>query len=229
MENPSIRVFGLLILEPVTTLTDLLVSAVCFYAFTRLYLKHNKETHLKLFTGFFFSMGFATAFGGLIGHGFMYAFSFAWKLPAWLTSMVAISLLERASIEFAKPLLKKRFRIFMDWANIVELIIFLVLTFSSLNFFFVEVHSAFGLLIINTPLHIYIYLRRKNTGSIWMLTAIGFAMLSAIIFMNEIAISKWFNHFDISHSLMAIGAYFFYRAGLSLQLQKGGRDSATFL
>lgn len=216
MQNPSIEVFGLLILEPITTLTDLLVSVVCFYAFFQLYTGKSKEIHIRLFTWFFFSMGFATAIGGLIGHAFIYAFSFPWKLPGWLFSMLAIALLERASIKFAKPILNEKLRMFMDWGNIAELSIFIVLTFSSLNFFFVEVHSAYGLLVINTPIHIYIYLRTKNEGSKLMLIAISFAMLSALIFMNEVAICKWFNHFDISHTLMAIGAFFFYRASLKL-------------
>ncbi len=220
MQNPSIEVFGLLILEPVTTLTDLLVSAICFYSFVQLYTGKRKENYIKLFTWFFFSMGLATAIGGLIGHAFIYALSFPWKLPGWFFSMFSIALLERASIKFAKPLLNRRLSMFLDWANIVELIIFIALTFTSLNFFFVEVHSTYGLLIVNTPLHIFIYSRTKNEGSKLMLIAISCAMAAAIIFMNEIAISKWFNHFDISHTFMALGVYFFYRASLKLTLKE---------
>jgi hypothetical protein len=32
--------------------------------------------------------------------------------------------------------------------------------------------------------------------------------------MNEIGISPWFNHFDISHVLMTASAYIFYRGAL---------------
>lgn len=215
----KIEIFGLLILEPVTTLTDLFVSAVCFYAFVRLLKLNKPELHFKLFNWFFLTMGIATLFGGLIGHGFLYYFSFGWKLPGWLTSMLAISLLERASIEYAKPLLNKRLRIFLDWANIIELLIFMALTFSTLNFRFVEIHSAFGLLVINTPLHLYVYWKTRSEGSKYMLFAIGFAMLSALVYMNEVSIHKWFNHFDLSHSFMTVAAYIFYLASLRLNLR----------
>lgn len=213
-----IDIFGIRVLEPMTTLTDLFVSAVCFYAFIRLRKINRPELHFKLINWFFLTMGIATTFGGLIGHGFIYLFSFAWKLPGWLTSMLSISLLERASIEYAKPLLKPKFRKFMDWANIIELIIFMILTFSTLNFRFVEIHSAFGLLIVNTPLHLYVYYKTRSKGSKIMLIGISFAMLSALVFMNEITIHKWFNYLDLSHTIMTVGAYFFYRAALHLNL-----------
>lgn len=214
-----IHLFGIKILEPVTTLTDLVVSAVCFYAFYNLRKINRPELHFKFLNWFFLSMGIATTFGGLIGHGFLYLFSFGWKLPGWITSMLAISLLERASIEYAKPLLNKKFRVFMDWANIIELLVFMILTFSTLNFRFVEIHSAFGLLIVNTPLHLYVFYRTKSRASFMMLTGIAFASLSALIFMNEISLHTWFNHLDISHLFMAMGAWFFFRAGLIFNLK----------
>lgn len=239
-----IHIFGIKILEPVTTLTNLLVSFVCFLSFFRL-LKINKiELHFKLINWFFLTMGLATALGGLMGHGFLYLFQTdwqlpewftnifsltmienasvesPWKLPGWLTSMLSISLLERASIEYAKPLLHPRLRKTMDWANIVELLIFMTLTFSSLNFKFVELHSAFGLLIINTPLHLYVFWKTRGEGSKYMLIALGFAITSALFFMNEWSFHKWFNYLDMSHTLMIFGAYFFYEAALRLTLKE---------
>ncbi|HYW94759.1 MAG TPA: hypothetical protein VE870_04175 [Bacteroidales bacterium] len=215
-----VDIMGLRILEPVTTATDLIVSAVCFYAFFRLLKKDRSELYFKYFNWFFLTMGLATAIGGLIGHGFLYAFSFEWKLPGWLTSMLSISLLERASIGYAKPLLKPKLRVFLDRANIIELLLFMTLTFSTLNFFFVEVHSAFGLLVVNTPLHLYVYWKTRSAGSKYMLVAISFAMFSAIFFMNEISVHKWFNYFDISHLLMAMGCWFFYQTAKKLRLRK---------
>jgi len=217
--DTEIFIFGIRILEPVTTLTDLIVSAVCFYAFVRLLKLNRPELHFKYINWFFLTMGIATALGGLVGHGFLYLFTFAWKLPGWLTSMLSISLLERASIEYAKPILHPRFRKFMDWANIIELIIFMVLTFATLNFRFVEIHSAFGLLVVNTPLHLYVYWKTRSKGSRIMLTGISFAVLSALVFMNEISIHKWFNYLDLSHMLMAVGAFFFIRAALNFNLK----------
>ena len=108
----------------------------------------------------------------------------------------------------------------MDWAKIIELLIFMTLTFSSLNFKFVEIHSAFGLLVINTPLHLYVYWRSQSEGSKFMLIGLGFATTSALFFMNEWSFHKWFNYLDMSHTLMAFGAYFFYQSALRLYLKQ---------
>ena len=213
--QPSVELFEIRIDEPVTTITDLFVSCVCFYAFYRLNkipLKNNVHWNLKYY---FLTMGLATLIGGVIGHGFLYLFSFAWKLPGWLTSMFSIALLERASILYAKPLIKPRIGKFFYWMNILELSTFVILTFSTLNFFFVELHSAYGLLVIVTSFNFWVYRKRKSEASRLFLVAVGVSSISALIFMNEVGISPWFNHFDISHLLMATSAFIFYNANLT--------------
>lgn len=208
--------FGIRIDEPITTLTDLFVTAVCFYAFFRLRGIPNQSkmhTYLKIY---FVSMGIATAVGGLVGHGFFYAFNYNmyWKLPGWFTSMVSIAMLERASIEYARKLIKPRLGNFFAWLNIIELITFMVITFTTLNFFFVEVHSAYGLLVVTTSFNLYVYSKTRLPGSKNFLIAVGVSALSALIFMNEWGLHKWFNHFDISHIFMTVGAWFFYRGSM---------------
>ena len=216
LPQPSFDFFGIRIDEPVTTVTDLMVSAVCFYAFIQLNkipIKNQVHWNLKYY---FLSMGVATLVGGLIGHGFLYLFSFAWKLPGWLTSMFSIALLERASIMFARPLVKPKIGNFFAWMNLVELSTFVIVTFSTLNFFFVEVHSAYGLLVIVTSFQYWVYRKTKKESSKLFLIAVGISAISALIFMNEIGISKWFNHYDISHILMACSAFVFYKGSLKM-------------
>lgn len=216
LAQPSIDFLGIRIDEPVTTLTDLIVSAVCFYAFyhlNKIPVKNKVHWNLKYY---FLSMGLATLIGGVIGHGFLYLFSFAWKLPGWLTSMFSIALLERASIMYAKPLIKSKIGNFFAWMNLIELTTFVIITFATLNFFFVEVHSAYGLLIIVTSFNLVVYKKQKSEASRLFLIAVGISAISALIFMNEIGISIWFNHFDISHLLMACSAFVFYKGSLKM-------------
>jgi hypothetical protein len=216
LPQPSVEYLGIRIDEPVTTFTDLIVSAVCFYAFFQLHkisLKNKVHWNLKYY---FLSMAMATLIGGVIGHGFLYLFSFAWKLPGWLTSMFSIALLERASILYAKPLIKPKIGNFFAWMNIIELSTFVIVTFTTLNFFFVEVHSAYGLLVIVTSFNFVVYRKRKSEASKLFLIAVGISAISALIFMNEIGISKWFNHYDISHILMSISAFVFYKGSLKM-------------
>jgi len=235
-EQPSIFPFGLRIDEPVTTLTDLLVSFVCFYAFLKLNkIDVKNKVHLYL-RYYFLSMGIATAIGGLVGHGFLYLFdtqwqspekiiSFLgkifgeellkdianpWKLPGWLTSMFSIALVERASIEYARPLINKKVGTFFAWLNVIELLTFVTITFATLNFFFVEIHSAYGLLIVVTTFNTIVFIKTRKKGSKLFLIAVGFSAIGALFFMNKWGLGPWFNHFDISHIFMTLSAIFFY-------------------
>lgn len=235
-EQPSIYPFGLRFDEPVTTITDLMVSFVCFYAFYRLNkIDVKNKVHLYL-RYYFLSMGIATAIGGIIGHGFLYLFDAQWeppegfvkliakifgeellkevanpwKLPGWLTSMFSIALVERASIEYARPLINRKLGTFFAWLNIIELLTFVTLTFTTLNFFFVEVHSAYGLLIVVSSFNLTVFLKTRKKGSKLFLIAVGFSAIGALFFMNKWGFSPWFNHFDISHILMTLSAYYFY-------------------
>lgn len=240
MEKTEIIIWGIKILEPVTTLTDVIISLVCFFAYIKIRQMGIRTLTYKFFYNFFLLMGIATAIGGLIGHGFLYVFEFkgtfpdwatgailewmqkaaqiGWKLPGWLVSMISIWLLERASIEYSKQILNKKVIKLMKIANLVELATFMFLAFYFLNFRFVEIHSGFGLLAVNLPIHIWVYSKTKSKASRIMIWAIAASTLSAIAFKGEIIIHTWFNHFDLSHTLMAISAYIFYRAAPFLKL-----------
>ena len=209
--QPSIFIGNLRIDEPVTTLTDLMVSAVCFYAFYKLSQKDNSLRIRQYLKYYFLSMGFATAIGGIIGHAFMYNFSFYWKLPGWLTSMFSIMLIERASIEYSKPFFTGKTDIILKRINLLELTAFVIITMTTLDFFYVEVHSAYGLLVIVTSLNLYIYYKSRSEGSRFFLIAVGFSSVSALIYMNKWGISEWFTHTDISRILMTLSAWNFYK------------------
>ena len=141
---------------------------------------------------------------------FLYALSFPWKLPGWITSMFAIMLVERASIEFARPLINPKLGKIFGWINLIELAAFITVTLSTLNFFFVEMHVAYGLLVVVSGFNIYIYRKIRTKGSLLFLIAVAFSGIAALIYMNEWDISKWFDHSDLSHILLVISASFFY-------------------
>jgi hypothetical protein len=215
-KQPSVWIGNLKIDEPVTMITDLLVSAVCLYSFLKLSkLNRPGKTHLY-FRLYFLLMFIATFLGGVIGHGFLYAFSFAWKLPGWIVSMLSVALIERSSIENAKPLIDPRVGRFFLILNLLELATIMTITMVSLNFKWVEFHSGYGLLGVVLPFHLYAWYKTKDKGSFLVIIAVLIASVAALIFMNQVSLHKWFNHLDISHIIMAIAAYVFYRGALRL-------------
>ncbi len=211
MELTSIKIGDVLVMEPVTTATDLLVSAICFYAFIA--LKKNEsanKTTIKLYRYFFLTMAMGTAIGGLVGHAFLHYLSFEWKLPGWIISMVSVGLAERASIMHARPLLKKQTGNFFVFINIIELFTFIFLSVYTLNFIFVEIHAVYGLLLVLFSFELFVYKKTKDAGSRLALWSILFALGAAITHLTKFSIHTWFNYLDISHIFMAISAYILY-------------------
>mgnify|MGYP000653791259 CR=1 FL=1 len=211
-DQPSISPLGIRIDEPITTLTDLMVSGICFYAFIQI-SKREKNKALVYFQWYFLTMGVATAFGGIIGHAFLYALGFAWKLPGWLISMISITVLERAMIEYSKPLLKGRWHQFFGYFNLIELATFAFLSYYYLNFQFVEIHSGYGLIVFVLAFSIFNFIKReKHDRQVAknFIVAVGFAALGGLVFMTKSGISPWLNHNDISHLFLCGAAWFFY-------------------
>lgn len=219
--QPSIYPFGIRIDEPIATVTDLLVSAVCFYAFFRLTQKKLPGRSQWYLRYYFLLIGIAMFLGGVIGHGFLYALSFPWKLPGWTISMVSVALIERSAISHARRLIKPAIVQIFLVVNVVELLIAMTVTMTTLDFFWVEFHSAYGLLIVVCFFHAYTYHRVRDKGSLWMLVAVGITAVASLVFMNEFSLHRWFNYMDLSHILLAIASYVFYRAALKLGRREG--------
>ncbi|MEQ8364849.1 MAG: hypothetical protein RH948_18385 [Cyclobacteriaceae bacterium] len=219
MSQPSITVFNIRIDEPVNMFTDLIVSAVCLIAYYKLTKKQLPGKTQLYFRWYFLLMGLATLFGGVIGHGFLYAFSFAWKLPGWIISMFSIALIERSSIEHARPLISPKVGKGFLILNIIELLTVMTITIYTLNFQWVEFHSGYGLLAVVLTFHGFTYLKTRDKGSGTIIIGVGIASIAALIFMNEISPSIWFNHIDLSHVIMAVAAQVFCKG--ALQLGKG--------
>ena len=204
----TIHLWGIRIDEPMVTLTDLLVSVLCFIYAYKIHKSGKSEKVFLYFKIYFFTMGLATLLGGIIGHAFLYAFSFYWKLPGWIMSMISIMFVERAAIEHARIWLKPSIIKVFGIVNIIEFITFLTLTIISLDFFYVEFHSGYGLMFVVLSLEGYLFLKTKNTAGKYMLAGIGFAAIAAIFFMTKISPHHWFNYLCVSHVLMAIAATF---------------------
>ena len=209
-EITTINLFGIRIDEPIVTLTDLLVSVLCFVFAYKIHQSGKNERTFIYFKIYFFTMGIATLLGGIIGHAFLYAFSFYWKLPGWIMSMISIMFLERAVIEHTLIYLKTSVVKVLGVINILEFITFLTLTIITLDFFFVEFHSGYGLMFVVLSLEGFLFLKTKNQAGKYMLAGVGFAALAALFFMTKISPHRWFDYLCVSHVFMAIAATFFY-------------------
>jgi hypothetical protein len=215
--HPDIHLFGLRIVEPGASITDVVVAILCFVLFYKLYKSGKNTNKHKFFQYFFLLMGIATFIGGTFGHAFTYAVGLGFKLPGWVISMFAVMIFERASIEQAASIVKKSTAKAFRIINIVELIIFMALSMITINFLFVQIHMFYGFLIVVFSFQLYIFRRTKNEGSKWMLISIGVAAIAAIIFNLQLSIGSFFNFIVISHLLMGVCGILFYRAAIKME------------
>lgn len=218
--QPTIEILGLPIMEPMVTFTDFWITAVCLYAFFSLRAKGLSGRIHRYMRYYFLILAIATFLGGILGHAFQYAVGIEWKLPGWLISMIAVMAIERASIFQAQPYFSNRFGRLLEWFNVIELITFAVVTFITLNFFFIKVHSAYGLGLVVLPLHLIMFQKTAHPMHLVFIRTVLFAGLSAVFYTLEIGIHLWFNHLDVAHTIMAISMYFFYRGTLLLDPNK---------
>ena len=206
----TLYIAGVRIDEPIVTLTDLIVSFLCFYFYFQLRRNNKKEKVFVFFRIYFLTMGIATFLGGIIGHAFLYALNFYWKLPGWIMSMISIMFVERAAIEHTRILLNNSIVRILGIINILEFLTFLTLTIISLDFFYVEFHSGYGLMFVLLSLEGWLFLKTKNNAGKYLLTGVLFAAFAAFFFMTKISPHQWFNYICVSHVFMAVAATFFY-------------------
>lgn len=214
----KISLFGITILEPVTVLTNLLITAVCLFAFFKLGKFEKKNSVTNLFRYFFLFMGLATATGGILGHGLLYLTGQVGKLPGWYISMLSIAFIERAAIQHSKPLMHNYWGNFFSILNYVEVAVFLILAFITLNFRFVEAHATYGLFVIVFCFELYTYYKKKDNGSKYMFVGTVLAAAAALTHTFKLSLHEWFNYNDVSHVIMATGIYFYYLGAINLQL-----------
>lgn len=214
--QPSIELFGLVIYEPVTTLTDIFVAIICLVAYIKLNALPQQSQVQRLFKYYFLSMSLATFLGGVLGHALMPFMPFYMKLPGWITSMLSVALLERALIQYSRKWIDPKIGAFFSKLNIIELLTFLILLLVTMNFQFVLIHAAYGMAIVVTGFTGFVYFKEKNTGSKQILYAVLVSTFGAFIFVFKIGLNKWFNHLDVSHVFMMIASVLYYKGARNL-------------
>jgi len=207
--QPDLIVAGFRLGEPVIALTSIFVSLVCFYAWVRLGRPTKQDDTLKLSRIFFLLMAVSSFIGAVAGHIFLYCLPFIVKAPGWLLGMVAVSALEQASIVRARPYIGVGWGRVLSWLNIGTLTVALWFLITTLWFPVVEIHSAFGFLLIIAPLETLLFFKIKHPGSRYFLQGILLLVGGVVIHILKISLGVWFCYFDLAHLLMGAAFWSF--------------------
>lgn len=211
--QPDLSFWGFRVGEPVIALTGLLLSGFCFYAWSRLGRSPRSGEAFRFFRIFFLLMGLSGFIGAVVGHAFLHHFQFIFKTPGWVLGMIAVSALEQASIVRAKPFLGAKWSRALTWLNIAQLTVALWFVFATLWFPVVEIHSAFGFLLVIAPLEIYLFFKTRSAVSRFILLGILLLVAAVMVHIFKISAGVWFSYFDIAHLVMCGAVWMFMRAG----------------
>ena len=209
--QPSIEILNLRIDEPITTLTDVLLAIICYYAFIRIGKLETTARSGNYFRFYFLVLGTGALTGGLLGHAFLYRLADEWKLVSWILTPLSVALMVQALLEVARPLLSGRSALMISWFNILTLIPVLAITIWSVSFAPVKYYAFFGLVVMAGSLCFFIFKKSRNRGVPVLMGGIGIGVVSAIIYSLEWGFSAWFNHRDLGHIILCFSVYFVYR------------------
>lgn len=99
--------------------------------------------------------------------------------------------------------------------------IFLGLVFYTLDFFYVQLHSGYGLMFVVFTIETLLFYKTKNEATKYIMAGIGFAALSALVFATEFSIHRWFNYLSLSHVMMAIATVYIYGGVKRIKVNEG--------
>jgi hypothetical protein len=209
--QPSIEIGQLRIDEPVTTLTDLLLAAVSFFAYFSI-RKLGKKGRIKwYFRYYFLFLGMGALTGGLLGHAFLSRIAPGWKLLSWVFTVISVGFMIHAMVELVQPLVRSSVRKLITRINLLAMALAIFETVRTASFAPTTFYSIFGMLVVVGSLSTYLYLKTGSKGVVRFLFGLGLGIISAFIFIQGWGISPWLTHNDISHLILAVSTFVIYK------------------
>lgn len=193
-----------------------LIAAFCFFALNRLgKFKGEANFYWRLF---YLTFGISTFFGGL-GHVFFQYAGFPGKYPSWIFGCLANAFAAMGMLSFNGISQPKKIAFQLVWIKFIVLCSASILT----NKFIFTAIDAIVTYIGYTGVYAYVLVKRTEKAAFLKNMIIGVLVLmpSAFIFIGKINIHQWLNKDDLSHILMIITIYYFYRG-----LKQAGEQQA---
>lgn len=205
METIKFEWLGLHLQEPMAIISNLLIAALCFFAWFNLKRWNNAPN--RWWRLFFLFFGISTIFGAL-GHAFYGYWGVEGKFPCWMMGGLANCAAAKAMFEFptTRPAPYKEWLIWLRSGLMVALAI------STQKFIFIAI-DAIITYVFYTGVFGYILYRRGVRETRFMVYGVIILFPSAFIFLMKLNLHRWLNKDDLSHLLM-LGCIFCFYLGM---------------
>lgn len=214
----DLYIAGLIISEPTTFLTNLLLAVTGIYLGSRFTaVGYARPKFIRQYGLFLVFTGISAAWGGIFGHGFRHYFPIEYSIPGWIAAFVAsfymaggaISHLEYCNISpFDNSRGVRRFKM----VNSLVLASAVISIFIKPHFMIVAVDSTIVLVAAGLICEWMVYKNTDDPGSFLFLAAVAIGILTILLFVLKINAGPWLNTNDLTHLVM-IGCMFIFAKG----------------
>jgi hypothetical protein len=204
MTDTTIYINDFPIHEPVTVLTDYIITLLCLLFFFRL-KNENKVVSQKYWKAFFLFFGVSTFVGGFSHALFAIHEGFVYK-SFWITMQVlnGFAVYSAQQATYNTVLQNNEKREVWKKSYIIQLVLFLIAVFVFQNFLVVVLDNAIGLI----PVMVLHFMDSKNPRvSKLIANGILISFLTAFVHGAKLSLGAYFNFNDISHVLIMLSLF----------------------
>ena len=211
---PTIDIFGLTISEPMTTVTDYLVTAVAWWLGAKLIARQECGGRPAQLWGIgFLWVGLGALLGGT-SHGFATYLGDPAYIAIWKATVYSIGL--SASFAVAGSIASAPFRHppgrLLHLLNIVAFAIYGAWMINHSGFIFVILHYVPAMIAV-ALLHAIAYMKDRAPHAPWIILGVVVTLLGAIIQRSGFSLHRHFNHNDLYH-LVQVGSLVLFYLGM---------------
>jgi hypothetical protein len=219
---PSIEIFGVVISESTTTITDYLITAVAGWFGARLLLTNTDLGNRARWLwglGFIF-VGLAALFGGT-SHGFVTYLSESALRDIWKATIysVGLSMLFAVSGTIEGSSFKKATRRLLHACNVAGFGIYATWMIDHSGFIYVIYHYVSAMISI-ALMQSWAWFHHRAETAPWIVAGVITTLLGAVIQQSGFTLHVHFNNNDLYHVVQIAGLYLLHR-GVS-KLRDGG-------
>ena len=201
----EINLWGLVIREPGTIISDFIMGFFCIAFFVKL-LTNSDFKQEEYFAQFFLLLGLSS-FVAAFAHGLHYYFGIYLHKISWLLAGFATYFLELGStLLFNNEKFKSKFIIFIK----LQLTIYILLLFFYEGFIIVKINFVVSLIGILTPIYIVDMVKNQVKHNLYLFFGIFLAIFPSIFHNTEFNFLYIFNMNDLSHFFLILCLFFVF-------------------
>jgi hypothetical protein len=223
MFKSSITIFDIELLEISTFVSDTSLGVAClvFYFLSR----KNAGSIAQKYISLFFLFMSLSAFVGGFSHLLYFYFGDPLKFTGWLMSCLSVYFIQSA---ISSDFNDENRRIFYEIISRGQLVLFSFLAMVYMDFMWIKLHIATGLLLTVLPVMVSYYLSTRIIHYLSVAAGILLAIIPALLHSLPLNLGQWVNMNDFSHYFLIICLYFVFKGFRKLhQLKMAYRFDET--